>query len=501
VRTARFAAGRCAAVVAAALVVAACSSAVPSATSSGVPGATSRLGSGPPAASPSAPAGASASTSATPFVRPTAPPEGPPIDPAAVDLRAIADGLVAPVGVVTPPDGSGRLFVLDQPGQIRIIQGDHLLPEPFLDLTSTVVPLDPAYDERGLLGLAFDPGFATNGWLFVYRGVRSTKAGDDHLDRLSEFRVDPANPNRVDPATEQVILEFGQPQPNHNGGAIGFGPDGFLYLGVGDGGGAGDGTEGHSPQGNAQDLAKLNGKMLRIDVEHAADGRPYAIPADNPFADSASAAAAGRASRSTGPARPEILAWGFRNPWRLSWEPAGDRRLLVSDVGYGRYEELDVVVAGSNYGWRIREGRHCLDVAQPLAETTDCAPTGPRGEPLVEPVLEYSHKDVGVAIVGGYVYRGSAIPALSGRYVFGDLSKDWTTPTPVPNGSLLVADPSGIAGADWPWKRLAVAGQPRIDAFISGMGEEPDGELLVVKRGNLGPVGSTGRVLRIVAGG
>ncbi|HET9613885.1 MAG TPA: PQQ-dependent sugar dehydrogenase, partial [Candidatus Limnocylindrales bacterium] len=445
--------------------------------------------------------GVDSSVSATPFVRPTAPPEGPPIDPTAVDLHLVAGGLVAPVGVVVPPDGSGREFVLDQPGTIRIIRNDRLVAEPFLDLTSTVVPLDPTYDERGLLGLAFHPDFATNGRLFVYRGVRSTRTGEDHVDRLSEFRVDPANPDKVDLSSEKVILEFGQPQPNHSGGGLGFGPDGLLYLGVGDGGGAGDATPGHSPQGNAQDLAKLNGKILRIDVDHGTDGRRYAIPSGNPFADPAVASAAATASHSTGPARPEILAYGFRNPWRLSWEPTGAHRLLVSDVGYGRYEEIDVVEPGANDGWRIREGRHCLDLADPLVETTDCATTGPRGEPLVDPVVEYSHKDVGVAVVGGYVYRGSAIPGLAGRYVFADLSKDWLTATPVPNGSLLVADPSSTAGAAWPWKRLAVAGQPRIDLFISGMGEEADGELLVAARGNLGPIGKTGEVLRLVPGG
>jgi len=444
--------------------------------------------------------GPSGRPSSTPFVRPTAPPEGPPVDPTSVDLRLVADGLVGPVGVVAAPDGSGRAFILDQPGLIRLLRDDQLVAEPFLDLRSTVVKLDPTYDERGLLGLAFHPDFATNGRLFVYRSVRATTNGEDHIDRLSEFRADPARPDRVDPASEKVILEFGQPQPNHSGGALGFGPDGFLYLGAGDGGGAGDASEGHSPQGNAQDLAKLNGKVLRIDVDHPGGGRPYGIPADNPFADPGAATSAGARPGTTGPVRPEIYAWGFRNPWRLSWEPGGEHPLLVSDVGFGRYEEVDVVVAGSNYGWRIREGRHCLDIAQPLADSTGCPTTGPGGEPLVDPVVEYSHHDIGIAVVGGYVYRGAAIPALSGRYVFAYLSRDWVGPTPVPNGSLLVADPAA-AGADWPWKRLAVAGQPRLDVFVSGMGEESDGELLVATRGNLGPTGTTGRVLRLVPGG
>jgi glucose/arabinose dehydrogenase len=350
------------------------------------------------------------------------------------------------------------------------------------DVSASLVALTPGYDERGLLGLAFHPDFATNGRIFVYRSVPAKAVGADHTNRLSEFHVDPRTPDRVDPKSERVILEFDQPQFNHSGGALGFGPDGLLYLGTGDGGGTGDASEGHSPQGNAQDLKKLNGKILRIDVDGNA---PYAIPADNPFAH--------------GGGRPEIYAWGFRNPWRLSWEPGGARRLLVSDVGYGRYEEIDDVVRGANYGWRIREGRHCLDVAQPLLETDVCPSTGPAGEPLVDPVVEYSHDQVGIAVVGGYVYRGSAVPALAGRYVFADLSKDWTGNVPVGRGSLLVADPVAAPGAPWTWDRLGVSRGPILAEFVSGMGEGGDGELNVLTRSVLGPEGTDGRVLRIVA--
>jgi glucose/arabinose dehydrogenase len=395
----------------------------------------------------------------------------------------VADGIRAPVGLVASPNVPGRSFILEQAGRILILDGKTLRTRPFLDVTDTTVKLTPDYDERGLLGLAFHPDFATNGRLFVYRGVPSTIGDADHADRLSEFRLDPATPGRVDPASERVILEFGQPQFNHSGGALGFGPDGLLYLGAGDGGGTGDASVGHSEQGNAQDLQKLNGKILRIDVDGAA---PYAIPADNPFA--------------SGGGRPEIYAWGFRNPWRLSWEPGGARRLLVSDVGYGRYEEIDSVVRGANYGWRIREGRHCLVVAQPLVETDACPSTGPAGEPLVDPVVEYSHAQVGVAVVGGYIYHGSAVLALRGRYVFGDLSKDWTGDVAIPLGSLLIADPVAAGGVPWAWNRLAVDGKPMLDEFVSGMGEGGDGELYVLTRKELGPTGGSGRVLRIVAG-
>ena len=174
--------------------------------------------------------------------------------------------------------------------------------------------------------------------------------------------------------------------------------------------------------------------------------------------------------------------------------------MLVSDVGYGRFEEIDAVVNGANYGWRICEGRHCLDVDQPLLSTDACAATGSGGEPLIDPVVEYSHKQVGIAVVGGYVYRGSAIPALAGRYVFADLSRDWTGNTPIPRGPLLVANPVAEAGVAWAWNRLAVAGQPILDQFVSGMGEDEAGELYVLTRSLLGPSGTTGRVLRFVAG-
>jgi glucose/arabinose dehydrogenase len=436
----------------------------------------------PPAATGQPSNAASPSTSSVPSASQSAEPLA---DVPTVDLRLVADGLVAPVGLVAAPDGSRRSFVLDQPGRILILRDDRLVDRPLLDLTGSLVKLDEEYDERGLLGLAFHPDFASNGRLFVYRSVPASATGIDHLNRLSEFRVVAGNPDRVEPASERVILEFGQPQPNHSGGGLGFGPDGFLYLGTGDGGGSGDASEGHSAQGNAQDLTKLNGKILRLDVDREG---PYAIPPDNPFAGA------------TDRGRPEIYAWGFRNPWRLTWEPNEPRSLLVSDVGYGRYEEIDAVERGGNYGWRIREGAHCLDVDQPLLETTDCPAVGAGGEQLIDPVLEYTHAAVGIAVVGGYVYRGSAIAGLRGRYVFADFSKAWKTNEPVPRASLLVAEPATDTGSAWPWQRLPVAGRQLLPYFISGMGEDPAGELYVVTRGRLGPAETTGQVLRIVPG-
>jgi glucose/arabinose dehydrogenase len=416
-------------------------------------------------------------SAASPVVAPPSPSSAPPD----VSLALVADGLSTPVGLVPLPGADDRALVLEQTGRVWVLDGDQLLADPFLDLTDRVVDLDPSYDERGLLGLAFHPDFVSNGRLFVYYSaplVDSAASGQDHTNRLSELHVNPGE-LRADPATERVILEFEQPQSNHSGGALGFGPDGYLYLGAGDGGGTGDNDEGHSSQGNAQDTTRLNGKVLRLDVD---GGEPYAVPPDNPFANGGGA--------------PEIYAYGFRNPWRLSWEPDGERRLIVSDVGYGRYEEIDVVELGGNYGWRIREGAHCLDVEAPLTPLASCPPAGENGDALIDPALEYTHTEIGLAVVGGFVYRGSAIPALMGQYVFADFSREWTSDPPVGRGTFMAAEPGG-SGQPWVWREL-VLGDGQRPNFITGLGEDAAGELYVMVREELGPEGTTGRVLRLV---
>jgi glucose/arabinose dehydrogenase len=428
-------------------------------------------------ASPAGSVAATPSPAASRTPRPTARPD--------VALAVVADGLATPVGLVAAPDGSDRLFVFEQTGAIHVLEDGVIRRDPFLDLGLALVELTPDYDERGLLGLAFHPDFAANGRLFVYYSAPLRPGADpsqDHTNVLSELRVDDGDPNRVDPATERRILEFEQPQSNHSGGGFGFGPDGYLYLGTGDGGGRGDADEGHSAQGNAQDTSKLNGKIMRIDVDA---GDPYAIPADNPFAD--------------GGGRPEIYAYGFRNPWRLAWEPDGEQRLLVSDVGYGRYEEVDAVVRGGNYGWRIREGAHCLNLDLPLQPMSGCPTIGEDGLPLIDPVFEYTHAQVGIAVVGGYRYRGSAVPELDGDYVFADFSADWAADA-IPRGSLLAATPRPTGAGPWEWRRLTVEGGP-LGRFVTGMGEDADGELYLLTRTTLGPTGQTGEVLRLVPAG
>jgi uncharacterized repeat protein (TIGR03806 family) len=297
---------------------------------------------------------------------------------------------VQPVLALQAPGDSSRWFVVEQGGRVVTFANvaDASVTSPFIDITARVV----SGGERGLLGMAFDPQFATTGRVFV-----NYTRGPTALQTVIASYVSRDGGLTLDPSSEQVLLTIDQPFNNHNGGNLVFGPDGLLYAGLGDGGSGGD------PQNNAQNTRTLLGKMLRIDVS-AATG--YTIPAANPFA--------GNARCTTGSGAdpcPESFARGFRNPWRFSFDRAtGD--LWVGDVGQNAWEEVDRVVAGGNYGWRFREGAHCYNPA------TGC-PTAHEGQPLIDPVAEYDHA-AGASITGGYVYRGAANPGLVGRYVFAD---------------------------------------------------------------------------------
>ncbi len=295
-------------------------------------------------------------------------------DDVALALEMVAGGLEAPVFLASPP-GDPRLFVLEQPGRVLVLEPGGS-PQVFLDIRELV----SFGGERGLLGLAFHPGYAANGRLFVHY---SDNAGDT---ALVEYRVDPADENRADPASARRLLDVDQPAGNHNGGMLAFGPDGKLYLGLGDGGGANDRF------GHGQRSDTLLATILRLDVD---GGHPYAIPADNPFA--------------AGGGAPEVWAYGLRNPWRFAFDPV-DGLLYVADVGQNEWEEVDVVAAeaaGLNYGWPIMEANECFAVA-------GCSPDG-----LVLPEIAYDHSE-GCSITGGYVYRGAALPELDGHYFYGD---------------------------------------------------------------------------------
>ena len=343
-----------------------------------------------------------------------------PSDSAALQL--VTSGLSYPDFVTTPAGDTARLFVVEQTGAIRVVQHDSLLPTPFLNLTGHI----GFGGERGLLSMAFHPSYASNGHFYVYY---TNPAGDIRIVRYTAS----ANPNIADSTSGDTILSaFHETNDNHNGGLLLFGPDGKLYAGLGDGGSAGD------PPGNGQNLDTLLAKILRLDVDGAS---PYAVPADNPFV--------GHAGE-----RGEIWLYGLRNPWRFSFDrTSGD--LYIGDVGQNLYEEVDVLAAGSpagvNFGWNVMEGKHCYGASS-------CNMSG-----LTLPLVEYGHAD-GCAVTGGYVYRGTKIPALAGIYFYGDYCSGWVR-------SFRYTGGAAAENRDWPL--LAVSGG------LSSFGEDARGELYI----------------------
>jgi glucose/arabinose dehydrogenase len=357
--------------------------------------------------------------------------------PVALRLVTVARGFEAPLFLAVAPDASGRLFVLEQSGRIMVAGADGgTAADPFLDIRDRV---SQDGGERGLLGLAFHPAYATNGRFFVYYV--------DQAARIVVAEFHRRDATHADGGSERVLLRIDHSQyPNHNGGMIAFGPDGMLYIGTGDGGGAGD------PLGNGQNPGTLLAKLLRIDVDGAA---PYAVPSDNPFV--------GRSRF-----RPEVWAYGLRNPWRFSFDRVTGA-LYVGDVGQNLWEEIDVAprgAGGQNYGWHVMEGRHCYQPA------VGCSRAG-----ITLPVAEYGH-DQGCAVMGGYVYRGPSVPSLDGWYLFGDYctGRIWG----------IRAD-AALRGPATP--RLLLQTGMQIRAF----GQDGRGEVYVV--------GGSGDIYRLAAGG
>jgi len=299
-----------------------------------------------------------------------------------ISMAVVARGFAQPVHVTHAGDGSGRIFVVEQAGRIRILDNGAVLSSPFLDISAKLV----CCGEQGLLSVAFPPGFAAKRYFYV----NYTRAPDG-ATVVARYRVSAGNANLADPASEEIVLTIPQPFANHNGGQLVFGPDGYLYIGMGDGGSGGD------PLNNGQTPGTLLGKLLRIDVESGV--QPYKVPPDNPFLLSAGYL-------------PEIWALGLRNPWRFSFDRlTGD--LYIGDVGQGNFEEIDFQPAGDpggrNYGWNIMEGDSCYPPG-----TVGCNRTN-----LALPVFVYDHA-LGCSVTGGHVYRGSALPSLQGVYLFGD---------------------------------------------------------------------------------
>jgi len=297
---------------------------------------------------------------------------------------------VRPVDLQHPPDNSDRIFVVTQEGIIYVFPNDPGVTQSyiFLDIRDKV---DDSGNEMGLLGLAFHPEYLENGYFFV-----DYTAGNQRRTVIARYSVNPQNPDSADPNSELVILEINQPYTNHNGGQIQFGleeeerHDNYLYIAMGDGGSAGD------PQENGQNLETLLATLLRIDVDNPDSGENYGIPDDNPFAGNSQGY------------REEIYAWGLRNPWRFSFDPVTDW-LWVADVGQYEWEEIDIVESGLNYGWNTMEGAHCYD------PPVDCDETG-----LEYPIWEYDQSQGDCSVTGGFVYRGDRIPALNGKYIYGD---------------------------------------------------------------------------------
>ena len=391
--------------------------AAPSPTASPVVGPASQ-----PAPIPSP---TTATPSPAPAVATPEPIEAKPLAP--VELEPAVPGLEFDrmVFLTYPHDDSGRLFVVLQPGRIVVFQNDPGAESArtFLDIRERV---NDSGNEEGLLGLAFDPAFAENGHFYV-----NYTASGPRRTVVSRFSVSAGDPNTADPDSEMVFLEVAQPYRNHNGGHVAFGPDGMLYVGLGDGGSGGD------PRGNGQDTSTLLGAILRIDVSALGETGGYAVPPDNPFAGD------------DGTARGEIWAYGLRNPWRFSFDrETGD--LWAADVGQNRYEEIDIIRPGLNYGWNVMEGSKCF-------RPTNCDTRG-----LEMPVAEYG-REGGCSVTGGYVYRGRRLPTLYGAYLYADfcsgkiwaLRHDGTTVTE----QMLIAD-TGLS--------------------ISSFGEDPSGEVYVL---------------------
>jgi len=352
------------------------------------------------------------------------------VKPGSFKLTRIASGLKQPVYATGAGDGSGRLFVVEQPGRIRVIKDGRLLPAPFLDIRRLV---STAGSERGLLSVAFHPDFATNG-IFVVDYTRAAPHAGDTV--IARYYAAPGS-DVADAGSGRQLLTIFQPQANHNGGLVKFGPDGRLYIGMGDGGAAGDTGPGHAPQGNGQSLSTLLGKILRVDVGFTGG---YTVPADNP--------------RLAG-ARPEIWAYGLRNPWRFSFDRAtGD--MYIGDVGQNAWEEVDFRPAGDrggeNYGWPVLEATHVYRSGASLKGDT-------------KPVAEYAHVDANCSVTGGYVYRGQRVPSMQGFYVFGDYC------------SGVVRTLVHFAGH---WRMATLADTAFL---ISSFGEDDAGELYLVDLG------------------
>lgn len=368
--------------------------------------------------------------------------------PSYILKKADTDGLNAPTltfkaqplitGLQAPLDmaflKNGNLLVVEQGGKIRLVKNGKLVDQPVLDISSKLVKLMPV-DVRGLLGFAIHPNFESNHKIYVFYNAPKAAEGSDHQNVIAEYTLN-ADLSPVGSETGRVLFTTDQPGQGDNGGCLRFGPDGYLYVAVGDGGGGGDK---HGPVGNGQNKNTLLGKILRIDVNK---GSPYSIPKDNPFVGNADT-------------KPELWAYGLRNTWRFSFD-SKTNQLFTSDVGEAMWEEVDIIDKGGNYGWRMIEGNHCFNPKE------DCDFTG-----TIKPLAEYDHHN-GVCVIGGYVYEGKQLPDQKGKYFFAD----WT-------GPIYYIEKKGT---DWQRGKVELQNYPT-NLKITSWGEDSSGELYVITNG------------------
>lgn len=407
-----------------------------------------------------------------------------------VALKLLATNLTGPT-VLGDFDGK-RMLLAEQVGTLHLMSPDGQL-KPFGDLSAKLAINLGKFDERGVLGIAPHPKFAQNRKLFICYSAplrASAPTNWNHTMIIAEFT---AKGDTLDVASERVVLQIDRPYFNHNGGRIAFGPDGFLYIGSGDGGHKNDinkdeKDKARGPRGNAQDLNTLMGKILRIDVDKPAAGKAYGIPQDNPFA--------------KGGGLPEIYAWGIRNPWSLTFDRAGQRELFEGDIGQNRWEEINIIVKGGNYGWNLKEG---VEWFNPKGENKPLEKPyfDPGDAKFIAPIIAYENLAAapqtgkGKSVTGGYVYRGKALPQLAGKYIFSDWSKHFS----LPQGVLYAA----TRGADGKWTMEDLVPESHatghIGAFVWAFGEDKDGELYVLtnQTGALGTKG--GKVWKLVKAG
>ncbi|CAN5871544.1 PQQ-dependent sugar dehydrogenase [soil metagenome] len=404
-----------------------------------------------------------------------------------VTLNTVTDGLVAPLWATDAPGLGDHLFIVDQPGQLYALDLETDESTVVLDVSDRLVPLGAfgpgSFDERGFLGVAFHPDFASNGLLYTYTSQPddgepdfSTMPDDvepNHQTVITEWRsTDPADATaQIDAGSARELLRIDEPQFNHNAGSLEFDATGNLLIALGDGGGADDEGVGHVAGGNGQDPSNPLGSILRVDPlgDNSANGR-YGIPTDNPFV-------------GDDVAIDETFAYGFRNPYRVSVDAASGT-IWAADVGQNDIEEVDVVEAGGNYGWPVKEGSFLFDGnGDEPGFVTERSPGRPDG--LIDPVVEYDH-DEGIAVVGGFLYRGDAIPQLRGRYVFGEFLDPDTG-----EGRVLYIAPNGRV-AEFRLER-----QDSLGAFVLGFGQDADGELYVLTNETSVPFGDTGAVHRL----